>query len=874
MQESFQFSLPFEHYDAFSTISAARIQVTRDSKIPFIDWSQVPTAMISECHKICQFFHPGLARLRLVVFFVCISSLFNVRCAAQSLQVDYRCDDSEIFHMSEAVKDGWLSSADNSIRIKKGNHPCWARINVTQPRGLALSLAGRHENIFLYDAQGKLMSSADRLGTSLNAVVTFNQILFYPIDDRPGYLYARIGHDEYYGYDRLVTVALVDFKVSIEHDHMLENFQIATLSVLIVIAFIAVLFAFAVLNKNYALFALYSLCVAAISAFELMLPQQLSHSSLFSWLWFCCMYPLANALSLIVMINIGQFKYHSPSIQVVLKWMAGAYVLVIPLWFFAATPGDHVNSILNLLGFPLLYLGFWRGMRKNNLACLLLFIGNIPNVIVGIPGFMAELTGIDWTPAFIAENSWLEFASSALLPLMFLGILALRSLAFRRKSIYLEFHDPLTGLPNREYLQQLDIQQISKTHDLVVLVINVKRFRIINEALGARTGDHLLAEVGRRLKQVTASHFARLHADQFCILTTDSTLTVTIEKLKQVFDYPALVNGQTVDLAIAVGAASEHDLNIHDDHAMQFTINQLIRNAEIALDVARTQRLDWVKYDKVQESARQQDLGLMSELTRAVANNEFRLFLQPKIRMDDCALFSAEALIRWQHPIRGLINPEYFIPFAEATGCIRMITHWVLAEAMDISIRMRASGNPIQIAVNLSAFDLGDDALQNLLKELLQKKHARGEDIRLEITEHSAMSNPATSLEVMHKLRDLGFSLSIDDFGTGYSSLSYLQKIPLSELKIDRSFVSKVISSEAPNILLKAIINLGHQLGLSVVAEGVETKEEWEVLAALECDFVQGFYVAKPMVVEQFEAWRADGENFKFGKKAIIRTSS
>jgi diguanylate cyclase (GGDEF)-like protein len=840
--------------------------------ILLIDCSQNPAVRITACRKILQFFRLGLTRLQFAVFFWGLA-LFNIHCAAQQLQVDYRCDDVQIFRQGQVVKDGWLNSTSNSIPIKKGNHPCWARISVAQASGLALSLTGKHENILLYDAQQKLTSSADRLGTSFNAVVTISQILFYPIDDAPGYLYARIGHDDYYGYDRVVTVALVDFKTSIEHDHMLGNFQIATLSVLIVIAFIAILFAFAVRNKNYALFALYSLCVAAISAFELMLPQQLSHSSLLSWFWFCSMYPLANAFSLIVMIEIGQFKYHSPSLKVILKWMAGAYVLIIPLWFVAATSGDHVNSILNLVGYPLLYLGFWRGMRKNNLVCLLLFIGNIPNVIVGIPGFLTELTGYDWTPGFIADSSWLEFASNALLPLMFLGILALRSLAFRRKSIYLEMHDPLTGLPNREYLQQLDMRQISKARNLVVLVINVKRFRIINEALGARTGDHLLAEVGRRLKKVTASHIARLHADQFCILTTDLTLTVTIEELRQVFNYPALVNGQTVDLAIAVGAACEHDLDTGPDNATQVTIIQLIRNAEIALDVARTQRLNWVEYDKVLESARQQDLGLMSELNRAVANNEFRLFLQPKIRMSDCALCSAEALIRWQHPKRGLINPEYFIPFAEATGCIRMITHWMLGEAMNISARMRASGNPIQIAVNLSALDLGDDTLQSLLKELLQKLHARAGDIRLEITEHSAMSNPAVSLEVMHALRDLGFSLSIDDFGTGYSSLSYLQKIPLSELKIDRSFVSKVISSDAPNILLKAIINLGHQLGLSVVAEGVETKEEWDVLAALECDFVQGFYVAKAMEVEQFVAWHADGENFKPGKKEVVPTS-
>ncbi len=825
--------------------------------------------MMSVILNVARFRQMNMWTWKASLFFFGIA-FFNIHCSAQQLQVDYRCDQVAVFNQSEPLKDGWLSSPSRSIQIAKGNHPCWARIKVEHGSGLALSLVGKRENIFLYDAHEKLIASVDRFGSSVNAVSTINQILFYPTSDTPNYLYARIGHDDFYGYDRVVTVALVDFAASIEHDRVLENFQIATFSVLILIALVAVLFAFAVRNTNYALFAAYSLCVAAISAFDLMFPQQLSQSSVFSWIWFCTMYPLANALSLIVMIKIGQFNHHSPGLKRFLTWMVFAYVLIIPLWFVAATSGDHVNSVLNLLGFPLLYLGFWRGMRKKNLVCLLLFIGNLPNVIVGIPGFTAELSGYDWTPVFIADNNWLEFASNVLLPLMFLGILALRSLAFRRKSIYLELHDPLTGLPNREYLQQLDMRQTSKARNMVVLVINVKRFRVINEALGVLIGDQLLTEVGRRLKQVTASNFARLHADQFCILTDDLTLSGTLETLKQVFKKPALVNGQTVDLAISIGAAREKDLDIRPNDASQFTVNQLIRNAEIALDVARTLRLNWIEYDKLQESARQQDLGLMSELARASANNEFRLYLQPKIRMKDYALTCVEALIRWQHPERGLINPDYFVPFAEATGCIRMITRWVLAEAMTMSAQLRATGNPIQIAVNLSALDLGDAELLNLLKELLQQQHALAEDIRLEITEHSAMSNPAIALEVMHALRDLGFSLSIDDFGTGYSSLSYLQKIPLSELKIDRSFVSKVISSDTPNILLQAIINLGHQLGLSVVAEGVETKEEWDILAALGCDFAQGFYVAPAMERAQLEAWRTDGENLKLDHSGAV----
>ena len=319
------------------------------------------------------------------------------------------------------------------------------------------------------------------------------------------------------------------------------------------------------------------------------------------------------------------------------------------------------------------------------------------------------------------------------------------------------------------------------------------------------------------------------------------------------FSYPAQVNGQIVDLALAIGAARERELS--DTSSENLSVTNLLRNAEIALDVARTYRLDWVEYDKVLEVGRQGDLGLMSGISQAISNNEFRLYLQPKIRMADGGMVSAEALIRWEHPTRGLIAPEHFIPFAEKTGCIRMITKWVLSEAMDIVAMLRANGTPIQLGVNLSAFDLDDTALLKLLEQLLIEHRANPADIRFEITEHSAMNNPIAALEVMHGLCNLGFSISIDDFGTGYSSLAYLQKMPVSELKIDRSFVKKFSSEDTGFVLLKSIISLGHQLGLSIVAEGVENADEWDMLVDLDCDYVQGFYISEAMELDQFEAW-------------------
>jgi diguanylate cyclase (GGDEF)-like protein len=482
---------------------------------------------------------------------------------------------------------------------------------------------------------------------------------------------------------------------------------------------------------------------------------------------------------------------------------------------------------------------------------LILLISNIPSTLLWIPDYAYELTGVGIPWTISSNNDWFSLASDLLLPLMFLGILAGRSLTLRQEKHYLKMHDVVTGLPNRESLQQIKINQHSIGFDLVVLAVNVKRFREINEALGIKIGDQLLAEVGRRLSSVGAEHIARLHTDQFCLLTTDSQLANVLEKLHQVFSYPAQVNGQIVDLALAIGAARERELTAASSDDLSVT--NLLRNAEIALDVARTYRLDWVEYDKVLEVGRQGDLGLMSGISQAISNNEFRLYLQPKIRMADGGMVSAEALIRWEHPTRGLIAPEHFIPFAEKTGCIRMITKWVLSEAMDIVAMLRANGTPIQLGVNLSAFDLDDTALLKLLEQLLIEHRANPADIRFEITEHSAMNNPIAALEVMHGLCNLGFSISIDDFGTGYSSLAYLKQLPLDQIKIDQSFVRDITSDPNDAVMVKTIIDLAKNFHLNVIAEGVENEEQLNFLKSHGCEAYQGYLFSRPIYIDQFE---------------------
>jgi EAL domain-containing protein (putative c-di-GMP-specific phosphodiesterase class I) len=292
------------------------------------------------------------------------------------------------------------------------------------------------------------------------------------------------------------------------------------------------------------------------------------------------------------------------------------------------------------------------------------------------------------------------------------------------------------------------------------------------------------------------------------------------------------------------------------------SVAALMRNAEVALDAAKKLKLGWLKYDAQLETSRPENLSMLSELNAAIAENQFQLYLQPKVRMLDGTVHSAEALIRWFHPVKGMIPPNHFIPFAEQTGKIRAITLWVLKEVAQIAKTMRDRGQPLLISANVSALDLQNEDFVVRIYELVNSVGALPGDIRLELTESSLMGDPETSLITLHALRSAGFSLSIDDFGTGYSSLAYLQKMPVTEVKIDRSFVHRVRSESESAALIDFIVALGHRLGLTVVAEGVETNYEWHLLKELGCDYAQGWVAAKALPVQEFLTWCDDHDPF------------
>jgi diguanylate cyclase (GGDEF)-like protein len=416
--------------------------------------------------------------------------------------------------------------------------------------------------------------------------------------------------------------------------------------------------------------------------------------------------------------------------------------------------------------------------------------------------------------------------------------------------------DTLTGLPNRSGLCLEGDLRIRRGKVIRVLLLDVNRFKDINDALGYEFGDAVLREVGRSLQAIPNAVTGRVHASQFCMLVDseehECEVLVALEKISA---SPLIVAGDTVDIAFSSGVAEA------GPHGPD--MSSLLRCAAIAAHVASNQRISMLRYSVGMEVAPKADLRLLSDLKGAISEGQIQMYLQPKVRLDDGEVFGAEALMRWHHPVRGVVQPMEFIPFAERTGSIRMLTQWILHEALELVARERAAGRPLNVSVNVGAYDLCDEQLAQKARDLLEKTGADPRDICLEVTESDVMESPETVMQQLHRLSAMGFTLSVDDFGTGYSSLSYLQRMPVTELKIDRSFVNNERRVEERTVLLDSIIVMAHRLGLQVVAEGIENEEQWKLLAELHCDKAQGWYIARAMPSAQFAHWRMQHPIFR-----------
>jgi diguanylate cyclase (GGDEF)-like protein len=418
----------------------------------------------------------------------------------------------------------------------------------------------------------------------------------------------------------------------------------------------------------------------------------------------------------------------------------------------------------------------------------------------------------------------------------------------------LAYEDTLTGLMNRTAFGASLGEALAGAEGarIAVAVINLHRFRRINEHLGYSVGDAVLIKMAERLAAVPSvqSAVARLAADQFAAfarLQDADSLQAWGTSLLVALEDPVFVEAQPVDITATLGLALAA--------AGAVSADEVMRCADLALERARRDKRPLALYEAALNPAAPDQLSLLGELRHAVEHDELRLFFQPKIELSTLRVVGAEVLLRWQHPSRGLLGPAEFIPFAEQTGFIRKLTRWTLNRAIAEGSRWQRAGRPLALAVNISADDLGDARLDSRIAGMLTQHQLPPPLLTLEITESGFIEDPTRALALLDAIAALGVNLSIDDFGTGYSSLSHLARMPVHEVKIDRSFVQGLESDLEFAPVVRSAIDMGHGLGLKVVAEGIETEASALRLRTMGCDIGQGYLYARPMPLAAFESW-------------------
>jgi len=433
--------------------------------------------------------------------------------------------------------------------------------------------------------------------------------------------------------------------------------------------------------------------------------------------------------------------------------------------------------------------------------------------------------------------------------------------------LQLAYWDPLTALPNRLQFRDAVREAITKAagtdQSVAVLMLDLDRFKHVNDVLGYQFGDLVLKRVAERLGQQVMREgdmIARLGGDEFAVLlrSGDAALAGSVAlRIARAFDDPLTLEEHTVDMSAGIGMACSPQ---HGNDA-----DVLLSRAEVAMYAAKRRTAGPLMYDASIDAASTQTLSLLTELRQAVELGELRLYLQPKLALDSGRVAGAETLVRWQHPQRGLVPPMQFIPFAEQTGFIRVLTMWVFEEAARQWLALVAQGMTVTLSVNLSTRDLLDQDLPQKFDALLTQHRVPAEAFCLEITESAIMDDPQRALNTLNRLSALGFKLSIDDFGTGYSSLAYLKRLPVDELKIDKSFVMSMETDIDDAKIVRSTIDLAHNMGLTVVAEGVENAKVWELLRELNCDLAQGYHMGKPMPATDFVRWSLGWEARQLG---------
>jgi len=466
----------------------------------------------------------------------------------------------------------------------------------------------------------------------------------------------------------------------------------------------------------------------------------------------------------------------------------------------------------------------------------------------------------------------LETLNRLLTPVVFLAGLVLAALLIsisrghrrlldveRASAVHDSLHDALTGLPNRTLLSDRLGQALRADTRLGtstgLLLLDLDRFKQINDTFGHHHGDELLTQVGPRLASVVrdVDTVARLAGDEFVVLLPDicsaAAAAAVAVKLRAALETPFRVEGIDLDVEVSIGVV------LSGEHGQDEAI--LLQRADIAMYTAKAQNLGISVYDSAVDRHSPNSLALFGDMRRALDRGELILHYQPKVSISTGDVVGAEALVRWQHPERGLVFPDEFVPFIEHTGLIGPFTRHVLDLALAQARTWSDAGRPLTVSVNLSARNLLDEGLPGQVAALLSAHGVGPELLNLEVTESAIMTDPARAQQLLEQLSTLGMGISIDDFGAGYTSLGQLKNLPVSELKIDRSFVMTMTEDPSNALIVRSVVDLGRNLGFTLVAEGVETEQILTALAGIGCDVAQGYHLSRPITAAAFDTWCA-----------------
>jgi diguanylate cyclase (GGDEF)-like protein len=549
----------------------------------------------------------------------------------------------------------------------------------------------------------------------------------------------------------------------------------------------------------------------------------------------------------VLLFNIGQYLLTLSATRV-------AYSMASHHDLFALTTPFHPGDIPAALVATAVYF-----MVNNGLVATVVALdGGIPVLKVLGEDVRFQLATSSILLGLAPVAAHVGSFSVAMLPLLVLPILGVHSnaqMSLRRQ--HEAMHDSLTDLPNRELLRRRASKALALAddrHPVAVMLIDLDHFKEINDTMGHHVGDQVIREVAKRLESVASGEavtVARLGGDEFAVLLTEVegpvSAAVFANELAAKLREPVVVDSVRLGVQASVGIA------VAPQDADSF--ETLLKRADIALYRAKSNRGEIQSYRPEIDGYTIERLSLLGDLHGAVENDEFVLAFQPQVCARTGDVLSVEALSRWLHPRHGLVNPDVFIPLAENSGLISRLSRWGIEQAIMTLRQWHLIGHDISMAVNVSARLLTDLDLPTFVGEVLARHNVPASRLTVEVTESTIMADPKRALEVLGALRAMGVSLAVDDYGTGYSSLSYLRRIEADELKIDKSFVMQMGLDDNSAIIVRSTIELGHSLGLTVTAEGVEDRSTHDTLQRLGCDRVQGYYHSRPLSAPAMEAW-------------------